>query len=218
MGEKRMKIEKVYMTREAEELVNTDILFKTAYEEVVSAICSSVWPIDSKTFIINNTEKNGNGVVPVKELCYVMLEETYNWFREKPLDVLKLEKKKGGPIDVYKEFIENNDIKRVGLEFETGNISSAHRSMNKLLLGLNRQELDLAIILMPAFELSYYLTDRVSNYEELEPYFENTEGKPFIYIGFNADGFDPNVPFIPKGKDGMSNRSIKKWKDNIELI
>ncbi|WP_440669062.1 hypothetical protein [Bacillus subtilis] len=69
---------------------------------------------------------------------------------------------------------------------------------------------------MPVFELSYFLTDRVSNYEELEPYFENTEGKPFIYIGFNADAFDPSVPFIPKGKDGMSNRSIKKWKDKIE--
>lgn len=216
MEEKILKIEKVYMTREAEELVNNDILFKQSYDEVVASICSSVWPMDSKTFTVNNTEKNGNGVVPVKELCYVMLENTYNWFREKPLNVLKLEKKKGGPIDVYKEFMENNDLKRVGLEFETGNISSAHRSMNKLLLGLNREEIDLAIILMPVYELSYYLTDRVSNYEELEPYFENTESKAFIYIGFNADAFNPSVPFIPKGKDGMSNRSIKKWKDKIE--
>jgi len=211
-----MKIEKVYMTREAEELVNNDRLFKQSYEEVVASICSSVWPMDSETFIINNTEKNGNGVVPVKELCYVMLEDTYNWFREKPLDVLKVEKKKGGPIDVYKEFVENNELKRVGLEFETGNISSAHRSMNKLLLGLNRKEIDLAMILMPVFELSRFLTDRVSNYEELEPYFENTEGKPFIYIGFNADEFSSSVPFIPKGSDGMSKRSIKKWKDKIE--
>ncbi|MFT0802766.1 restriction endonuclease [Bacillus swezeyi] len=211
-----MKVEKVYMTKEAKELVNKDNLFKQSYDEVVASICSAVWPMKSKTFKINNSQKNGNGVVPVKELCYAMLEDTYNWYREKPLNVLKIEKKKGGPIDVYKEFTENFDIKRVGLEFETGNISSAHRSMNKLLLGLNRNEIDLAVILMPVYELSYFLTDRVSNYEELEPYFEITEGKPFIYIGFNADSFDPSVPLIPKGKDGMSKRSIKKWKDRIE--
>ncbi|MCY8575163.1 restriction endonuclease [Bacillus haynesii] len=211
-----MKVEKVYMTKEAKELVNKDNLFKQSYDEVVASICSAVWPMKSKTFKINNSQKNGNGVVPVKELCYSMLEDTYNWYREKPLNVLKLEKKKGGPIDVYKEFTENFDIKRVGLEFETGNISSAHRSMNKLLLGLKRNEIDLAVILMPVYELSYFLTDRVSNYEELEPYFEITEGKPFIYIGFNADSFDSSVPLIPKGKDGMSKRSIKKWKDRIE--
>ncbi|MCY8065418.1 restriction endonuclease [Bacillus haynesii] len=211
-----MKVEKVYMTKEAKELVNKDNLFKQSYDEVVASICSAVWPMKSKTFKINNSQKNGNGVVPVKELCYAMLEDTYNWYREKPLNVLKLEKKKGGPIDVYKEFTENFDIKRVGLEFETGNISSAHRSMNKLLLGLKRNEIDLAVILMPVYELSYFLTDRVSNYEELEPYFEITEGKPFIYIGFNADSFDSSVPLIPKGKDGMSKRSIKKWKDRIE--
>lgn len=216
MEGKVIKVDKVYMTKEAEELVENDKLFARAYQEVVSSICSSAWPIGAKTFTVNNSTKNANGVVPIKELCYVMLEETFNWFREKPLNVLKIEKKKGGPIDVYKEFVEAEEIKRVGLEFETGNISSAHRSMNKLLLGLKRQEIDLAIILLPIFELSYFLTDRVSNYEELEPYFEVTEGRPFIFIGFNAEFFDPSVPYIPKGTDGMSQRSIKKWK-NINL-
>ena len=207
-----MKVDKVYMTDIAKQLITSDKLCKQAYEEVITSIRSSVWPKGSNIFTINNSEKNVNGVVPLKENCYIMLEETYNWFREKPLDVLKYEKKKGGPIDVYKEFRDGDTVRRVGLEFETGNISSAHRSMQKLLLGLNRKELDMAIILMPVFELAYYLTDRVTNYEELEPYFENAEGKAFVFIGFNADAFDSSVEIIPKGKDGMSKRSIKKWK------
>ncbi|MEG9294956.1 restriction endonuclease [Mangrovibacillus sp. Mu-81] len=219
-----MKIDKEFMTDEAKDLLAKDTLLKKAYEEVKKSICSPIWPIESEIFSINNTEKNCNGVVPIKELCYSMLEDTYNWFREKPLDVLKLEKKKGGPIDVYKEFVfeQSKDsnlytvIRRVGMEFETGNISSAHRSMNKLLLGLGREEINLAIILMPIKELAYYLTDRVTNFEELEPYFEIAEGQPFIFIGFNADAYNPNVPLIPKGKDGMSNRSIKRWKDHVD--
>ncbi|CAN7767887.1 restriction endonuclease [Paenibacillus sp. LjRoot153] len=206
-----LKIEKVYLTGITQQLLDNDQLFKQAFDEVISSICSSVWPRGSNNFTANNSEKNINGVVPLKENCYIMLEEVYNWFREKPLDVLKIEKEKGGPIDVYKEFREGNALRRVGLEFETGNIGSGHRAMQKLILGINRQELDLAIILMPVKEFAYYLTDRITNYEELEPYFENAEGKPFIFIGFNADAYDSSVESIPKGKDGMSKRSVKKW-------
>lgn len=201
------------MTEEAEYLINNDRLFAKAVDEVVTSMASTTWPTDSEIFTINNSEKNANGVVPLKDRCYIMLEETFNWYREKPLDVLSIEKSKGGPIDVYKEFIEDNAIKRVGMEFETGNIGSAHRSMNKLILGINRQEIDLAIILMPVSQLSYFLTDRVSNFEELEPYFENTNGKPFVYIGFNAEAYDSSVPLIPKTSAGMSKRSIRKWKE-----
>lgn len=207
-----MKVTKVYMTQEAKEMLQTEPLAKQAYDEVCISISSAVWPRTANMFTVNNSEKNINGVVPLKENCYVMLEEKYNWFREKPLDVLKLEKAKGGPIDVYKEFGDGTRTLRAGLEFETGNISSAHRSMQKLMLGLNRKELDLAMILMPVHELAYYLTDRCANYEELEPYFENAKGKPFIFIGFNAEAYSPDVEVIPKGRDGMSKRSIKKWK------
>ncbi|MGG0403198.1 restriction endonuclease [Priestia megaterium] len=205
-----MKVTKVYITAYAKELLNENSIYEQAYKEVVTAISSTVWPIGSNVFAINNSVKNANGVVPLKEKCYIELENTYDWFREKPLNVLKIEKQKGGPIDVYKEF---NSGERIGLEFESGNIASAHRSMNKLLLGINRNELDLGIILMPVKELAYYLTDRITNYEELEPYFEITEGKPFIFIGFDATIYDKNIPLIPKGKDGMSKRSVKKWLD-----
>lgn len=210
-----MKVDKEFKTKVAINLLNQDPLLNQAYKEVKQAICKSVWPEGATTFTINNSEKKSNGVVPIKELCYIHLEEFLKWFREKPLKVLAEEKGKGGPIDVYKEFSSANGliVKRVGLEFETGNISSAHRSLNKLKLGLDRKEIDLAIILLPVHELGKYLTDRISTYEELAPYFELTEGMAFIVIGFNADAFDNTVEIIKKGKDGMSDRSIKTWKD-----
>lgn len=213
-----MKIAKVFMTEKAQYLKQTNNLVQQALDEVKMSICSPIWPMTSDHFTINNSNKNINGVVPIKELCYIMLEEKFNWYREKPLDVFRLEKKKGGPIDVYKKFKNQVTVERVGLEFETGNISSAHRSMNKLLLGIKRDELDLAIILMPISKLSYYLTERVANFEELEPYFEITESYPFVFIGFDAEEYSSVVPIIPKGKDGMSKRSIKKWKNQAENL
>lgn len=63
---------------------------------------------------IINTSKNCNGVVPIKEACYQLLEETYLWYREKPLDIL-VNFGKGGPIDVYKQFQNSNECFNVGL-------------------------------------------------------------------------------------------------------
>lgn len=57
---------------------------------------------------------------------------------------------------------------------------------------------------MPIKAMSDYLTDRVSNYEELEPYFLLLENTPFVVFGFDADIYRNNVPLLPKGKDGMN--------------
>ena len=164
-------------------------------------------------FVLNNTSKNCNGVVPLKENTYRILEETYGWYREKPLSYFKNDRKKGGPIDVYKEFPSVPTTVRAGLEFETGNISSAHRSLNKLCVGIQNQELDIAFLMMPVSRMSYFLTDRVANYEELEPYFILLTNYPFVVFGFDADIYSPNIPPLPKGRDGMSTRTIRKWQN-----
>lgn len=208
-----MFISKQYITPDAKQLLKNNSVALQAYNEVLDSI-KSIVSEESSEFYINNTEKNGNGVVPIKEKCYIKLEFEYLWFREKPLLYLKDEMKKGGPIDVYKEFIENDNQFNVGLEFETGNISSAHRSMNKLVVGLKRNEIQLAILMMPVKRLSFYLTDRVSNYEELEPYFCIVNENPFIFLGFDAEQYCDSVPQLLKGKDGMSKRSTRKWGSN----
>lgn len=198
-----MHIEESFITKDAQDLINNDPLAYQAFQEITDAVNSMV-------AAINNSEKNCNGVVPLKEPCYRKLEEEYGWYREKPLDILS---EKGGPIDVYKSFVDERGCFNVGIEFETGNISSAHRSMNKLKLGVHNRELHLAVLLMPMHRLSYYLTDRVSNYEELRPYFQLVSDVPFIVIGFDVESFSSDIPCLAKGRDGMSVRSIRKWRN-----
>lgn len=36
---------------------------------------------------------------------------------------------------------------------------------------------------------------------------------PFIIIGFNVEDYSSTAPRLPKGRDGMSNRSIRKWNN-----
>lgn len=205
-----MKIAKLYISNVAKRLIKHNPLAELAYSEVEQSILNNVTS-NRGTFILNNSAKNCNGVVPVKERCYQILEEEFAWFREKPLLYFRDDAQKGGPIDVYKEFVTDVETFKVGLEFETGNISSAHRSVNKLRVGIEKRELDLAILMMPIKQMSFYLTDRVSNYEELEPYFCLLDEIPFVVFGFDADEYSLTAPLLPKGKDGMSPRTIRKW-------
>ena len=195
-----MIVSKSFITAKATELITTNSSAKAAFRQIQDSIVTNHSP--NKTFFeINNKEKHGNGVVPIKEGIYKSLEEKYQWFREKPLNYFKNDAKKGGPIDVYKAF--DKDTFRVGIEFETGNISSAHRSLNKLALGIIKSELELAVMLLPVSKLAYYLTDRVSNFDELEPYFVLFNEYPFIILGFDADKYTEAVPILSKGRDGM---------------
>lgn len=165
-----MLIAKKYISPLAHELIENNPLAQRACSEVTDSILKNKTP-GHDIFILNNANKNCNGVVPVKERCYQILEDEYGWYREKSLSYFHDDAKKGGPIDVYKEFYQGGNIFCAGLEFETGNISSAHRSMNKISVGLMKKEIAIAFLMMPVKKMSFYLTDRVSNYEELEPYF-----------------------------------------------
>ena len=60
----------------------------------------------------------------------------------------------------------------MALEWETGNISSSHRALNKMALGLLKGVLAAGILVVPSRELYKYLTDRIGNMEELEPYLD----------------------------------------------
>lgn len=206
-----MIISKLYRSTRVSNLIVNNQFARQAYQEIETAIRLN-FTEGLNHFVINCSEKNCNGVVPIKEKIYEKLELEYQWFREKPLPYLRDEAKKGGPIDVYKQFGASPFFK-VGLEFETGNISSAHRSMNKLCLGLLTSDLDMAVLMMPIKKMAFYLTDRVSNYEELEPYFPLLEFYPFIVFGFDAEAYDQSAPLLCKGRDGMSKRAVHKWKD-----
>ena len=105
------------------------------------------------------------------------------------------------------------------IEWETGNISSSHRSMNKLCLVMLAGLIDIGVIILPSRALYAHLTDRIGNWMELSPYLPL-----WHHIGHGvARGLvaitvvehdeltdDPNVPFISQGRDGRSAEGAAK--------
>ena len=97
----------------------------------------------------------------------------------------------------------------VALEWETGNISSSHRALNKMALGLNKGQLAAGILVGPSRELCKYLTDRVGNMPELEPYLDLWRSIPckngiLEIVAIEHDATSKDVPRIPKGTSGRA--------------
>nr|WP_275974484.1 restriction endonuclease [Argonema galeatum] len=160
-----------------------------------------VWPPGASNFTINPT-RNGNGVKAIKDACMAALKDDFGWQLETPINYAT---RAPGRIDATKTL--DNDL--FALEWETGNISSSHRAVNKLVLGLLRGVILGSALVLPSRRLYPYLTDRIGNYEELEPYFDVwravnlTEGFLAIFV-VEHDAIDSNVPRITKGTDGRA--------------
>lgn len=58
----------------------------------------------------------------------------------------------------------------VAIEWETGNISSSHRSMNKLAIALATGKIQAGVLIVPSRNLYEHLTDRIGNIGELSGY------------------------------------------------
>lgn len=203
-----MHVEKQHLTYTAEQMIKISSVARSAYDEVLEAISNMVGNI-------NNSQKKINSVTPIKAGLIKLLHDNYQWETEHHLQALrdnvpsssddsKRKRGQGGGIDVYKEFDFQGYMFRVGIEFETGNVASVHRSLNKLSMGIQSRELDLIFLILPIFNLAQYLTDRVANYEEIEAYFPLFSEKPFIALGFEAENYSPEFPIFEKGKDGNS--------------
>jgi len=97
------------------------------------------------------------------------------------------------------------------LEWETGNISSTHRTLNKLALGMLKETIIGGVLILPTRSMYKYLTDRIGNYTEIEPYFDlwrslQIRNGILMVIAIEHDSLDHTVPLIPKGTDGRALR------------
>jgi hypothetical protein len=175
--------------------------WSTIRAEIRQAISLIVHPPGASNFTINPT-RHGNGVKPIKEACMVALRDQFRWELE---TVIRYATRSPGKVDATKVL----DRHLFALEWETGNISSSHRAVNKMVLGLLRQVFLGAVLVLPSRKLYSYLTDRVGNYEELEPYFDVwrsvqlNEGFLAIFV-IEQDQTDSNVPLMTKGTDGRA--------------
>ena len=144
----------------------------------------------------------GNGVKPIKNVFIKNLDEL-GWKLEHKIDIATV--KKPGAIDATRKI----GSKYFAVEWETGNISSSHRAMNKMALGILKGVLKGGILIVPSKNLASYLTDRIGNYHELEPYFPlwesiNCKNGYLGVIEIEHDSTSIKVPRIEKGTDGRA--------------
>ena len=189
--------------------------YATSYEwrmirkSLYKAIRQVAWPPHGDgTFTIypesGKARGKGNGVTPIKLGLMVELQQQ-GWKLEKQLNIAVV--KRPGKIDA----VLHTDYGLVALEWETGNISSSHRALNKMTLGLLTDVLACGILVVPSRKLSKYLTDRIGNMEELEPYFELWRSIPceqgvLEIVVIEHDATSKNVPRIPKLTSGRAQK------------
>jgi hypothetical protein len=167
--------------------------------DLAYAVASIFWPPGNNQFVINPVEK-GSGVVPIRKAFEENLV-VRGWKRQT----------RSVPTVGKVDAALSTSIGTFAVEWETGNISSSHRSLNRLSLGLANGSLIGGIVVLPTRKLYNYITDRIGNLEELAKYFPiyATASLPncvFVVIPVEQDAEDPNVPLIPKGTDGRALR------------
>ncbi len=95
------------------------------------------------------------------------------------------------------------------VEWETGNVSSSHRALNKMAMAMQADRISGGILVLPTRPLAKFLTDRIGNYEELVAYFSYWSGLTVSsgYLGVMAvehDATSTAVERIKKGTDGRA--------------
>lgn len=175
-------------------------------DHIISSIKSIEWPPGSKSFTLydqpGKKRGQGNGVKPIKDACMLKLR-SFGWQLETPVDIATV--RRPGPMDATYPVGD----KLFCVEWETGNISSSHRAINKMALGIIKGILIGGILIVPTRKMYWYLTDRVGNFQEIEPYFPLwraltvKEGLLGI-IAVEHDAVSMDVPRIEKGTDGRA--------------
>ena len=180
--------------------------WKTTRQNLYKAIREVDWPPGTGTFTIypesGKPRGKGSGVRPIRRGLMKNLKQQ-GWKLEEPLDITG--SKNPGNLDA----VLYTDYGPVALEWDTGNISSSHRALNKLALGLLKGVLACGILAVPSREFCKYLTDRISSIEELEPYLDLWRSIPFEQgileiVVVEHDDTSTEVRRIPKGTSGLA--------------
>jgi len=180
--------------------------FRSIHDDISSSIEKVKWPPGSCDFSIRPV-KMGNGVKPIKEHCMNHLRSC-GWHIEHKMRIVA--SSTPGNVDAMKDV--PGDCGFV-LEWETGNISSSHRALNKIAVGMLDGCLAGGCLIVPSRFLYKFLTDRIGNYQELEPYFplwrslsSHVTNGVLMVVEIEHDSTSDEVPFIPKGTDGRALR------------
>ena len=191
---------------------NPDARFEAVRERLFSdirlAIGTVVWPAGASIFTIHpqsgKKREKGNGVKPIKD-AFIRLLEVRGWIPEKDFPRVDPELRPPGRFDA---FFTRPSILPFVAEWETGNVSSSHRAINKMALGMHDHCITGGVLVLPTKRMARYLTDRVGNFEEIAPYFRLWRSAwavgylAVIAVEHDAESLD--VPRISKGTDGRA--------------
>lgn len=171
-----------------------------------------------------------NGVVSIKKQFYKHLTEVEGWLPEMALDFGQGVDDLIVPLTLYPSKEEHREplatsfgqfdfattgpggIKTV-IEWETGNISSSHRSINKLCVCLNAGIVQAGVVIVPSRSLYKHLTDRIGNIDELSGYlslWQSMETKvergllAIAVVEHDNLTTDPTFPLLDRGNDGRA--------------
>lgn len=183
--------------------------------DIKNAVAAVVHPAGSDKFTINpgqlDGKWHGNGVVPIKDGFISYLSDC-GWEMEyRP--AARQGEATPGAFDCHYTF-NGSDVRPFAVEWETGNISSSHRAINRIAVGIMNENISGGVLVVPSGAMKKIITDRIGNSPELEPYaklwgqFKELTDKPY-YLGIvvvEHDAESPDVPFIPKGTDGRALR------------
>jgi len=189
---------------QAHEPVRSSTEWQAVQRHINEAIAAIVWPPGATTFTIRRYRGRAsgdlrNGVKPIRDGFMKKLQE-HGWIPEVSSvpDV--------GDVDGAL----TTDIGVFAMEWETGNISSSHRSLNRLAKGLLTGSIVGGILVLPSRALYNHLTDRIGNFQEIEPYFDYIwkrlpiEQGVLIVVEVEHDAISDDVERISQGTDGMS--------------
>jgi len=174
--------------------------------QIGQAIQSIEWPPGSGSFTLypqsGKKRGQGSGVKPIKNSCMKRLK-ALGWILEQPFDIATLQKP--GKMDACYPVGD----RYFAVEWETGNVSSSHRAINKMALGILKEILVGGILILPTRDMYQFLTDRIGNFPELEPYFPlwrsiQVDEGPLEIMAIEHDAVSDSVPRIPKGTNGRA--------------
>lgn len=221
------------------DVISTDD-WKTIHAGYVRAIASIDHPKGSGTLTIrkktqlSNGQWRRNGVGYLRKRFLRFMCETEGWRPECTVDLAR--NRDQPPIllypslESYREPITSDFggfdfmITATGgtciaIEWETGNISSSHRSMNKLAIAMTNGLIQVGVLIVPSRKLYEHLTDRIGNIGELSGYLSMWEGlKSVVARGLLAItvvehdelSTDRSLPYLKVGKDGRAKKKSSK--------
>jgi len=178
-----------------------------------------------------------NGVIYLKDRFIENLVNVEKWKPESKIVIdnapkqftlypsREIYKTEGGALGSFDFLTSGDDGCKAAIEWETGNISSSHRSLNKMCICLAKGAISVGVLIVSSRNLYAHLTDRIGNIAELNPYLslwrmvgeKITKGALVIsVIEHDALTTNPQFPYLNDG-DAECDFRIARTSDQLEL-